>query len=236
MKKFIKVLHLKIKILHGFFIFFLSLMLSLNIFVFPVGAVGVYDLPVVKAGESVWVIDQAQTLSLANESRLNTILKDLASSTGYEVRMTAIRRLDYGETIDNFTDKLFDQWFPTEETKENQLLLVLDTLTNNTALRVGNNLHGLLPEETIKSIVSETMGYPLREGKYNQALLDSSDRLVAILSGKPDPGPPTIREINVESTFTSAEDTDDKSATIWVVGFLIVATVIPMVTYYWYIR
>lgn len=236
MKHLIKVFNLNQKILQGLLITLSTLMIVINLFIFPAQATGIYDLPVIHAGESVWVIDQAQTLSLTNEGRLKNTLEDLAQNTNYEVRMVALRRLDYGETIDSFADQLFQKWFPTAQEQENQLLVVMDTLTNNTTIRTGSKLSTLLSSTMIDSIISETIGYPLRESKYNQALLDGSDRLVAILSGKPDPGPPMIKEINVESTFTSAEETDDQSATVWVVGFLIIATIIPMVTYWWYVK
>lgn len=77
---------------------------------------------------------------------------------------------------------------------------------------------------------------PLRDGnKYNQAFLDASDRLVAVISGNPDPGPPVVEEtIQTEGTFARAEDTDDRSATVIVVVLLVLATVIPMATYYFY--
>jgi len=70
---------------------------------------------------------------------------------------------------------------------------------------------------------------PLRKGdKYNQAFLDASDRLVALLSGKPDPGPPQIAEtVKTEGTFKKAEETDAGNATIWVIGLLLAATIIP---------
>jgi uncharacterized protein len=67
--------------------------------------------------------------------------------------------------------------------------------------------------------------------------LDVSDRIVAILSGKPDPGPPEIVDnIQVESTFASSEETAKErgNSTAWVIGLLIAATVIPMATYYIY--
>jgi uncharacterized protein len=236
MKHLITVFNLSKKMLQGLLITLSTLMIVISLLISPAQATGIYDLPVINAGESVWVIDQAQTLSLTNEGRLNNSLADLAQNTNYEVRMVAIRRLDYGETIDSFADQLFQKWFPTVEKQENQLLVVMDTLTNNTAIRAGSQVQSLLSSSMMDSIISETMGYPLRESKYNQALLDSSDRIVAILSGKPDPGPPMIKEINVESTFTSAEETDDQSATVWVVGFLIIATIIPMVTYWWYVK
>ncbi|MEL7244160.1 MAG: YgcG family protein, partial [Cyanobacteria bacterium J06573_2] len=72
--------------------------------------------------------------------------------------------------------------------------------------------------------------------KYNQAFLDAQERLTTVLSGQPDPGPPEVTdEVQVEGTFTKAEETDQGNATIWVVGLLIAATVIPMATYYIYL-
>jgi len=67
--------------------------------------------------------------------------------------------------------------------------------------------------------------------------MSASDRLVAVLSGEADPGPPEeVTSFEIESTFASAEETEENrgNATIIVVGFLIAATVIPMATYYIY--
>ena len=213
----------------------LSLLLVTGLVAAPASATGVYDLPNLSAG-STWVVDQADVISLASEGKLSNALKKLAEQTGNEVKMVAIRRLDYGETIDTFADKLFAKWFPTPDEQANQTLLVIDTLTNNSAIRTGEAIKKIVTDEIAESVASETVQVPLREGsKYNQAFLDASDRLVAVLSGQPDPGPPVVKEVNIEGTFTTAEETNDRSATIWVIGFLIVATVIPMVTYFWYV-
>lgn len=77
---------------------------------------------------------------------------------------------------------------------------------------------------------------PLRNGnKYNQALIDASDRLIAVLSGEPDPGPPVVElNIQAEGTFAKAEETDDKNAAIIVLALLAAATIIPMATYFLY--
>jgi uncharacterized protein len=126
--------------------------------------------------------------------------------------------------------------FPTPAEQANQTLLVLDTVTNGTAIVTGEEVKPLLTDSIAESVVSETMGIPIRDGnKYNQAFVDASDRLLAVLSGEPDPGPPEVTEtVQVEGTFTKAEDTDQGNATAWVVGLLIAATVIPMATYFVY--
>ena len=202
----------------------------------PAIATGLFDLPDFDA-ERTWVVDTADAISGANESKLGKTFKDLANETGQEVRMVAIRRLDYGETVDSLAEEIFKDWYPSDEAKANQTLIVLDTLTNNAAIRTGDSAKGLVNTDIATSIIEDTVGYNIRNGnKYNQAFLDAGDRLVAVLSGQEDPGPPIIEdEIQTEGTFTTAEDTDDSSATIWVIGFLIVATVIPMATYYWYV-
>jgi uncharacterized protein len=202
----------------------------------PVWATGIYDLPVVNAGSSTWLVDQAEAISLANEGKINGDLKKLAQKTGQEVRFVVIRRLDFDETMPGFTEKLFQRWYPTPEEQANQTLVVIDTLTNGTALYRGVAAQSLVNDEVAESITNETIAVPLKNGgKYNQAVLEADKRLTALLSGQADPGPPTLQEINLEGTFATAEETDDKSATFWVIVLLALATLIPMATYFWYV-
>ncbi|MDB9384286.1 TPM domain-containing protein [Nodularia spumigena CS-584] len=212
----------------------LMVVLGASVFVSPALATGVYQIPNLSGNN--WVLDQSDIISRVNEGKINSTFEDLAKKTGNEVRFVTIRRLDYGETPASFTQELFEKWFPTPAEQANQTLLVLDTVTNGTAIVTGEEVKPLLTDSIAESVVSETMGIPIRDGnKYNQAFVDASDRLLAVLSGEPDPGPPEVTEtVQVEGTFTKAEDTDQGNATAWVVGLLIAATVIPMATYFVY--
>ncbi|MBP0015553.1 MAG: TPM domain-containing protein [Roseofilum sp. SBFL] len=198
-------------------------------------ATGVYQMPVVEAGEATWIVDRADVISRLNEGKLSKQFSELSEETGNEVRLVTIRRLDYGETIDSFTHDLFEKWFPTVEEQRNQVLLVLDVVTNNSAIQTGEETQDLLSDEMAESVSSETVQVPLRSGdRYNRAFLGAGDRLTAILSGNPDPGPPLVEDtIQAESTFASAEETKNSNAMVWVAVLLILATVIPMVTYFW---
>jgi uncharacterized protein len=214
----------------------LPVLLALSLNLAPAWATGIYDLPIVGAGSTTYLIDQADSISLANENRLNGDLKKLAQTTGQEVRFVVIRRLDFDSTIDGFADQLFERWYPDGEAQRNQTLLVLDTLTNSTALRQGEGAQALLTEDIADSLLRETIAVPLKDGaKYNQALIEADKRLGAVLSGQADPGPPTVQAVSLEGTFATAAETDDKSATVWVVVLLALATLIPMVTYFWYV-
>lgn len=202
----------------------------------PAMATGVREMPVLKAGDPTWVIDDSEVLSVINKGKLTKRLSDLAKSTGNEIRLVTIHRLDYGETPESFASQLFEKWFPTSETQANQTLIVLDTKTNGTAIQTGRQVQSAVSNETAESIARETMQVPIRKGNnYNQAFLDASDRLTAILLGQPDPGPPNIEEVKLaERTFKTAEETDDASATYIVIALLLAATVIPMITYFIY--
>lgn len=212
------------------------MVLVLGLVAAPANATGVYQIPNLTPGDRAWILDKAEVLSRLNEGAISKNLDDLAKTTGNQVRFVTIHRLDYGETVQSFTNQLFEKWFPTEEAQANQTLLVIDSLTNDAAIRSGDKVKSMLTDEIAKSVASETVQVPLREGnKYNQALADASDRLVAVLSGEPDPGPPQVTDtVKVARTFKTAEETDTDNATIWVIGLLIAATVIPMATYFFY--
>lgn len=211
------------------------LILAITIGIAPAAATGVYDIP--NPDASTWVIDQAEAISRTNENQLSDKLKNLAANSDNQIRVVLVRRLNYGETIESLTEDLFNSWYPTPEDQANQTLLVLDTLTNNVSMRRGEEVKTILDQETVDSILEENIRKQLKkDNKYNQAVLSASDRLIAILSGEPDPGPPQElqTEINIEGNFSVPEETEESNATLWVIGLLVLATVIPMATYFFY--
>lgn len=236
MRKFLTQVFRRIKFQTRLIVAIALMVLATQLIAAPVNATGVYQIPNLAAGDRNWILDKAEILSRLTEGQINTELDKLANDTGNQVRFVTIRHLDYGETVESFTNQLFEKWFPTPEAQANQTLLVIDTLTNTTGIRTGEKAKSLLNDEIAKSVASETIGVPLRQGdKYNQALADASDRMVTVLSGQPDPGAPVVAEnVQVQGTFKKAEETDRGSSTIWVIALLIAATVIPMATYYWY--
>ena len=213
----------------------LVIMMATSLFILPASATGVYQIPSLTA--DTWILDQGDVISRLNEGQISKAFKDLAQETGKEVRIVTVHRFDYGETPESFAKGLFSKWFPTVAEQSNQVLLLIDTVTNGIAIISGDQIKSVLTDSIAQSVAEETLGAALRDGdKYNQGFLDVSDRLVAVLSGKPDPGPPQIKEtVQVAGTFTKAEETDQGNATAWVVGLLIAATVIPMATYYIYL-
>ncbi len=225
-------------LLHRLLLSLIVTTISISIYALPAQATAVYEIPVVSAGVPTWIVDKADVLSLSTKSQIKGTLEQLAQQTGKEVRFVTIHRLDYGETIQTFTDKLFKKWFTTPTEQANQTLIVLDNVTNTIGIQAGTEVKATLTEAIANSVIAETMPAPLRSGnKYNQAVSDGADRLVAVLSGQADPGPPKLVSTpEVGRTYLKAEETDANRTNflIVVIGLLIAATVIPMATWWWY--
>jgi uncharacterized protein len=216
----------------------MAISISIGIFALPAQATAVYEVPSVSAGVPTWIVDKADVLSLSTKGQIKGTLEQLAKQTGKEVRFVTIHRLDYGDTIQTFTDKLFKKWFTTVAEQTNQTLIVLDNVTNTIGIQTGTDAKSILTDAIANSIVSETMGLSLRDGnKYNQAFSGAADRIGAVLSGKADPGPPKVVSTpEVGRTYLKAEETEANRTNflIIVIGLLIAATIIPMATWWWY--
>ncbi|NEQ68055.1 MAG: YgcG family protein, partial [Symploca sp. SIO2D2] len=135
------------KYLQRLFLHLLLILLASGLVAAPVQAISLYQMPNVSAGEPTWIVDKSEVLSRINEGKLSSKLESLAQETGDEVRMVTIRRLDYGETAESFAQALFTKWYPTLEAQANQTLVLIDTLTNNTAIVTGEAVKQLMPDE-----------------------------------------------------------------------------------------
>lgn len=221
-----------------FSVVFLVLILVVGV-ISPAQATGVWELPTPTDADPLLVLDEGDVLSRATEGSLGQASQDLAEQTGLNLHWVTVHRLDYGDTAKTLAQQLLKEWYPKADQRAKQAILVLDTVTNTAGLELGATLQPLLPEALAQSIIAETLAQPLRQNRYNQAVQDASNRLVAVLSGRTDPGPPKIvaSTINAESTFALAEETAENrvSSTVWVVALLVAATVIPMATYYFYL-
>jgi uncharacterized protein len=213
-------------------------LMAWQIYLLPAAATALYEIPTISPGVPTWSIDKAGVLSVATKAKINGAMEKLATDSGKEVRFVTIHRFDYGDNAQTFAAKIFQKWFPSEADQKNQVLILLDDLTNTTGIVTGAGVKEVMSDAIATSIANETMLVPLRTGnKYNQSFADAVDRISTVMTGQPDPGPPVIKEEAVTgSTYLTAEETDANrfSFTTIVIVLLIAATVLPMATWWWY--
>jgi len=212
----------------------LSLMWAFQVFSGVAIASEVVDLPDLTADDRTWVIDFANVISSSTENATTEVLEKLATETGNQVRFVTVQRIDFGQPASEFVSELFDKWFITPEQRANQTLVLLATEDHRVAIKTGDAVNRQMSEEIVESVAAETMLYPSQKSNYNQAVTDGMNRMVAILSGLADPGAPVIVAETDLSIKPSEIKTEPVSASLVVGGFLIAATIIPMLTYYWF--
>ncbi len=216
------------------FVAILGLVWAFQLFTVGASASEVVDLPDLTSDDRTWVIDFANVISSSTEKSTTEVLEKLATETGNQVRFVTVQRIDFGQPASEFVSELFDKWFITPEQKANQTLVLLATEDHRVAIKTGANVEKLMSADISESLAAETMLFPSQKSNYNQAVSDGMNRLVAVLSGLTDPGAPVIvAEINL-SIKPSEIKTEPVSAGLVVGGFLLAATVIPMLTYYWF--
>jgi len=217
----------KTSILRSFSLLVLLLALAL-----PAYAVGVEDYPLLPSTEKV--SDGADVLSRAAIAELQRRL-EVFGDARVDARVITLRRLDYDLTLQELADQLLERW----QSKDNeQLLVLIETGTNNVSIQASSEVRSLLPEELLISTAETTMAYPLRDGgRYRQALIDGIDRLGVVLAGGDDPGPPVVVEpALIASNIPSVEETANSNAFSWVVVLLVVGTLVPMATWWVFSR
>jgi uncharacterized protein len=216
----------------------IALLLTLNLHIADAWALQVSDIPDLAEIESLtkqtWVIDDSEVLSTLTKSAIISQSEQLAALTGIEVHVVATRRIDLGQPASEFAAELFDKWFPSEATKNNQILLFLATEDHRTAIQTGAKVKEVLPDSIANSIADETMLYPARKANYNQSVNEGFARLDAVLRGNPDPGAPLLAVEETEtSNYATKEETEASSSNVVVIILLVLATLLPMATYYW---
>lgn len=212
----------------------LSLVWAFQVFTGVAIASEVIDLPDLTPDDRTWVIDFANVISSSTEKTTSELLEKLELDTGNQVRFVTVQRIDFGQPASEFVSELFDKWFVTPEQRANQTLVLLATEDHRVAIKTGEAVDKLISSEIVNSVAAETMLFPSQKSNYNQAVTDGMNRLIPVLSGLADPGAPVIVAETDLSIKPAEIKTEPLSAGLIVGGFLIAATVIPMVTYYWF--
>lgn len=194
---------------------------------FPAGALEIADIPDLPTNDRTWVVDFANIINSATEGEITRKLDDIQTSTGKAVRFITVSRIDFGQPAEEFLQEIFTKWFPDGGREEALVLIAAED--HRTAWQAGEGVKELLTPDILESVIGETMLPPVQESRFNQALQEGARRILAVLAGEPDPGPPVLIA-QVEKTV--AEPIDSKTSTTWVIVLLAAATIVPMATYF----
>lgn len=186
------------------------------------------------AAPVVGVFDDAGVIPKGTVSIFARAAQSIETNTGYHVHFVMVRSLPFGDSPTDYATQLFGDWGLGDK----DVLFVASTKLARAGVCVGDAAAQVLSDDVAKSIAEETFGIPAGDERYGPALLDVSNRLIPVLSGKEDPGPPVVKNTEVVQTFKSKEETkNDRGKYIKVVGgVLVIAIIAPLIQTYWYVR
>lgn len=181
-------------------------------------------------------MDGADVLSRAAVGDLSNQLQAFGPEH-VDAHLITVARLDYGLSLPELAQQVVDRWVASGS-EDNQLLFVLDSKTAAAAVAVSPGLQGELNSDLLRSTARATMAPLLRDGaRYRQASLDGIERLLTVLQGGDDPGEPLTAEvISPASNVPTKEETSASNAFTWVVVLLVVGTIVPMLTWWFFSR
>lgn len=182
---------------------------------------------------AAYLADDAGVVSRSSRELVENALSRLRASSGCTVRIVVTRTLppDTPAPAD-YARQLFADYGGGDK----DVVVVLGTKIARGGVYAGEQARRLLTDEIGTSIGEETFPQRARVERYGGAVLDVSNRLVPVLSGKADPGPPVVKVADESSRYKTKEETDKerKKYTGVVLILLVVSVVAPMLQYFWY--
>lgn len=138
------------------------------------GLVWAYSSPGEPTG---YVNDFAGVLSVATKQQLETRLSLFDVSTSAQVTVVTIKSLG-GDTIENYANKLFEDWGIGQKGKDNGVLLLVAVDDRQARIEVGYGLEGALTDAESSRIIREHIIPRFKEGNYDQGVIDGVEAIL----------------------------------------------------------
>lgn len=184
-------------------------LLGLGLLLFSAIGVEAYSSPGAPTG---YVNDFAGVLSVETKQQLETRLSSLDASTSAQVSVVTIKNLD-GDTIEDYANKLFDEWGIGQKGKDNGVLLLVAVDDREMRIEVGYGLEGALTDAESSWIIRDKITPRFKEGNYDQGMIDGVEGILAAASED-------LIPISVEKTFTASAGFMEDAFPVLVFGFM----------------
>ena len=139
-------------------------LIALALFVCSAAAVGhSAEIPALPAAP---VVDLADIIDNATETKLNRYLKELQAKTGAQMAILTLNSLD-GRAIEEFSINIaHDRWRLGQKGKDNGVLMVIALDDRKYRIEIGYGLEGLLPDSLVGSIGRQYLVPYFKKGDY----------------------------------------------------------------------
>lgn len=143
-----------------------------------------YQNPGISTG---FVNDFADMLTLEQRQSLETKISGFEKDTSNELSIVTVPDLDR-DTIENFSEKLFQDWGIGKNKKDNGILLLVARDNRQMRIEVGYGLEGTLTDAQSFWIIQNVLKPAFQKGDYYGGINGGVDGIISIIKGgfKPD--------------------------------------------------
>jgi len=160
------------------------------------------------------IVDQADLLDAAAETRISDRLANLERDTGAQVAVLTIPSLQ-GDVLEAFSIRVARTWLLGQAGRDNGALILVARDDREVRLEVGRGLEGALTDLLTNRIIDERMVPRFREGDFGGGIEAAVEAMDPVIRGEPMP------EVVVEPLGPLA-------AAILVTGLVIVMSVLGL--------
>lgn len=129
------------------------------------------------------VTDEAGVFTPEQKTVLEERLVAFQKEKGSALVVVALKSLRGGE-VDDFANKLFQQWGIGEKGKDNGVLLLAAIEDRKVRIEPGYGFEGALPDAKCGRILDEHVIPRFKEGNYAQGLIAGADVLLKVMGGE----------------------------------------------------
>lgn len=116
-----------------------------------------------------YINDFANIISSYHINEMNKIIEDLRDKGLAEIAILTINNLE-GEEINNFSQKVFDEWKIGDRETDNGLLIILSVEDRKIRIQTGYGLEGILPDGMIGEILDKKAVPYFKKGEYSEGI------------------------------------------------------------------
>ena len=186
------------------------------------------------ANPNAYVADPYNQLTEVTVESINSLAAEVRQTTTCEVAVAVVKSLD-GQTIEDYSYKVFRKWKLGKKDKNNGVLLLVATDDRQAFIQVGSGAEGVLPDISCANILRTCFVPAMKEGNLNQAVYNA---MLEISSALMDPSvAEELRSNEATSALGqfNALDKDKLWEFLWIIAccvflFTLVMLIIDLVT------
>lgn len=149
-----------------------------------------------------FVNDYTDTFSIEQKQLLEAKLLEFEKETGNEISIVIINNLE-NDTIENFTEKIFQDWGIGKKGEDNGVLILVAKENREMRIEVGYGLEGVLTDAQTNWIITKIMKPAFQENNFFSGLNRAIDKIIQTKKGEIIPNLENINNSNKLKNYES---------------------------------